>query len=224
MQLGRRRVAISNFESRRLTVPKARDLSSKDDREAAQFAVKIRRVSFRSSAKQTNRTHGLVLSFPLFRLSRSDNLPRRCDLRMRREARFIRAPLIARFLPCPRGCSSAGRAPALQAGGQRFESAHLHQHIDNRIGLSRSPECRKAISGSSFFFVVTAWPFLQRLKSGYRSNKLVRVRGGCLGTKSRRKTRLPAISVGELEANDDPAISEWGNPLEVMFEHRWLNT
>ena len=25
------------------------------------------------------------------------------------------------------GCSSAGRAPALQAGGQRFDPAHLHQ-------------------------------------------------------------------------------------------------
>jgi hypothetical protein len=25
------------------------------------------------------------------------------------------------------GCSSAGRAPALQAGGRRFEPAHLHQ-------------------------------------------------------------------------------------------------
>ena len=25
------------------------------------------------------------------------------------------------------GCSSAGRAPALQAGGQGFESLHLHQ-------------------------------------------------------------------------------------------------
>src|SRR5213594_1990908 len=128
--------------------------------------------------------------------------------------------------PRPRGCSSAGRAPALQAGGQRFESAHLHQHIDNRIGLSRSPECRKAISGSSFFFVSfrDLVSVLQRLKSGYRSNKLVRVRGGCLGTKSRRKTRLPAISVGELEANDDPAVSEWSNPLEVMLEHPWLNT
>ena len=110
--------------------------------------------------------------------------------------------LIARSA-CPRGCSSAGRAPALQAGGQRFESAHLHQHIDNRIGLSRSPECRKAkiLDPLSFLFrdCVTV---LQRLKSGYRSNKLVRVRGGCLGTKSRRKTWLPAISVGELEAND----------------------
>ena len=113
----------------------------------------------------------------------------------------------------------------MQAGGQRFESAHLHQHIDNRIGLSRSPECRKAISGSSF---IAFWRdlehILQRLKSGYRSNKLVRVRGGCLGTKSRRKTRLPAISVGELEANDDPAVSEWGNPLEVMLESARLNT
>ena len=28
-----------------------------------------------------------------------------------------------------RGCSSAGRAPALQAGGQRFDSAHLHQGL-----------------------------------------------------------------------------------------------
>ena len=27
------------------------------------------------------------------------------------------------------GCSSAGRAPALQAGGQRFDPAHLH-HIE----------------------------------------------------------------------------------------------
>ena len=26
-----------------------------------------------------------------------------------------------------RGCSSAGRAPALHAGGHRFESVHLHQ-------------------------------------------------------------------------------------------------
>jgi len=62
------------------------------------------------------------------------------------------------------------------------------------------------------------------LRSGYRSNKLVRVRGGCLGTKSRRKTRLPAISVGELVTNDDPAVSEWGNLLEVMLERARLNT
>jgi len=27
-----------------------------------------------------------------------------------------------------------------------------------------------------------------------------------------------------LEANDDPVISEWGNPLEVMLKNPWLNT
>ena len=38
------------------------------------------------------------------------------------------------------GCSSAGRAPALQAGGQEFDSPHLHHgffkaklNIDNLI-------------------------------------------------------------------------------------------
>ena len=29
-----------------------------------------------------------------------------------------------------RGCSSAGRAPALQAGGQRFDPAQLHHGSD----------------------------------------------------------------------------------------------
>src|SRR5216683_5817890 len=100
MQLGRRRVAMSNFESRRLTVPKARDLSSKDDREAAQFAVKIRRVSFRSSANK--QTEPMVLSclshssdFQGLTTSRGDVISA-CG--GRRD--FICAPLIARFLPC----------------------------------------------------------------------------------------------------------------------------
>ena len=45
------------------------------------------------------------------------------------DARLM-AKLIRRMLAVPVilwGCSSAGRAPALQAGGQRFDSAHLHQ-------------------------------------------------------------------------------------------------
>ena len=185
--------------------------------------MKIRRVSFVRVHKQTRSRVSFCLShssdFQGLTTSRGSSATR-----TRREtSRFLMSP-IARCLPCPRGCSSAGRAPALQAGGQRFESAHLHQHIDNRIGLSRSPECRKSNIWILFLICRDLWSFLQRLKSGYRSNKLVRVRGGCLGTKSRRKTRLPAISVGELEANDDPAVSEWGNPLEVMLEHPWLNT
>ncbi len=34
---------------------------------------------------------------------------------------------LSRGVPRHGGCSSAGRAPALQAGGRRFESDHLHQ-------------------------------------------------------------------------------------------------
>ena len=29
------------------------------------------------------------------------------------------------------GCSSIGRAPALQAGGHRFDPVHLHQFVDD---------------------------------------------------------------------------------------------
>jgi hypothetical protein len=34
--------------------------------------------------------------------------------------------------PKPWGCSSVGRAPALQAGGHRFDSVHLHQRHERR--------------------------------------------------------------------------------------------
>ena len=36
-----------------------------------------------------------------------------------------------------RGCSSVGRAPALQAGGQGFESLHLHHGEDGEDGQKR---------------------------------------------------------------------------------------
>ena len=36
-----------------------------------------------------------------------------------------------------RGYSSAGRAPALQAGGQRFDPAYLHQWLE---GITEKPE------------------------------------------------------------------------------------
>ena len=35
--------------------------------------------------------------------------------------------ILETFSKSTRGCSSAGRAPALQAGGQEFDSPHLHQ-------------------------------------------------------------------------------------------------
>ncbi len=34
-----------------------------------------------------------------------------------------------------RGCSSAGRAPALQAGGRRFDPDQLHQFQAGRAGV-----------------------------------------------------------------------------------------
>ena len=48
-----------------------------------------------------------------------------------------------------RGCSSAGRAPALHAGGHRFEPDHLHQilggsklmaYANNLNYIKRNPE------------------------------------------------------------------------------------
>ena len=36
--------------------------------------------------------------------------------------------IVAWLLTEIRGCSSAGRAPALHAGGQEFEPPHLHQY------------------------------------------------------------------------------------------------
>ena len=38
------------------------------------------------------------------------------------------------------GCSSAGRAPALQAGGHGFDSHHLHHEILGRRGSTRLAE------------------------------------------------------------------------------------
>jgi hypothetical protein len=54
--------------------------------------------------------------------------------------------------------------------------------------------------------------------------KLLRAHGGCLGNRRRRRTRLPAISLGETEAVLDPGISEWENPSRVMSRYCMLNT
>ncbi len=39
-----------------------------------------------------------------------------------------------------RGYSSAGRAPALQAGGQRFDPAYLHQRFKRNCKTSDEPQ------------------------------------------------------------------------------------
>ena len=50
------------------------------------------------------------------------------------------------------GCSSVGRAPALQAGGRRFDPDHLHQYLKLRagssVGLERALDKREVGSSS----------------------------------------------------------------------------
>ena len=46
------------------------------------------------------------------------------------------------FLLQIRGFSSAGRAPALQAGGQRFDPANLHQERGNGGAGSKTDKTR----------------------------------------------------------------------------------
>ena len=72
-----------------------------------------------TKSAQTETQGFLALSFPLFRPFKVCSASWRGGRRGRRAAR---------------GCSSAGRAPALHAGGHRFESGHLHQNLVNRIG------------------------------------------------------------------------------------------
>ena len=42
--------------------------------------------------------------------------------------------------------------------------------------------------------------------------KLQRANGGYLGTQRRRRTWRPTKRSGELEASNEPEMSEWGNP------------
>ena len=53
--------------------------------------------------------------------------------------------------------------------------------------------------------------------------KILRAYGGCLGAKSRRRTRSTAKSFGEPQAGFDPEISEWGNPTGAISRHPELN-
>ena len=46
----------------------------------------------------------------------------------------------------PWGCSSAGRAPALQAGGQEFDSPHLHHRAKEAKNLTTDVQSTRACS------------------------------------------------------------------------------
>ena len=53
--------------------------------------------------------------------------------------------------PRIRGCSSDGRAPALHAGGHRFDSVHLHQERVETIVERRTRDfCLRVDVGNTF--------------------------------------------------------------------------
>jgi hypothetical protein len=54
-------------------------------------------------------------------------------------------------------------------------------------------------------------------KTNCKVVKLIRADGGYLGTQRRRRTWLPTIYSGELEANIEPEVSEWGNPKDYLL-------
>ena len=57
-------------------------------------------------------------------------LEKQCQLRIRLNLLFnFECPLSQKVLSGIWGYSSAGRAPALQAGGQRFDPAYLHHWL-----------------------------------------------------------------------------------------------
>ena len=129
------------------------------------------------------------------------------------------------------GCSSAGRAPGLQPGGQRFDPAHLHQgwgwpgHWPPAAFLGFRAEASSApcsLTTESRELAETGSVEL-RSELSQVSVKLLRAYGGCLGASRRRRTWPAAISLGEPLAGFDPGISEWGNPLGLISQNPPLN-
>ena len=59
-------------------------------------------------------------------------IERLCTFKRGKEKDKFRGPCINRKVEIW-GCSSAGRAPALQAGGQEFESPYLHLIIQKAL-------------------------------------------------------------------------------------------
>jgi len=53
--------------------------------------------------------------------------------------------------------------------------------------------------------------------------KLLRADGECLGAKRRGRTQQAAISHGEPQADVDPWISEWDNPMVFIGHYHRRN-
>ena len=87
-----------------------------------------------------------------------------------RIARIINYSLfIIHYSFIKRGCSSAGRAPALQAGGQEFDSPHLHQayHKAKRLWYATYPDSKVRRTTLSRRVMAIATDFAKQSAQGY---------------------------------------------------------
>ena len=96
------------------------------------------------------------------------------------------------------GCSSAGRAPALQAGGQEFDPPHLHQRFRKTKSKSHKRHKnhenyktkRKVKSKISKKDEIKKRQFTGHIsrKTNMNKGQVNTASGECLGTKRRRRT------------------------------------
>ena len=113
--------------------------------------------------------------------------------------------------PHPWGCSSVGRAPALQAGGQEFESLHLHLIIQ-----------RAAVGLTEELFQACLDKASQTDQTGYSKNILneENLFSECSGCGIVRGTKKLALFIPELLTDHNKICSSIRMYLENRIQKR----
>ena len=102
------------------------------------------------------------------------------------EQNIVHFPLFTMYfsLHC-RGCSSVGRAPALQAGSQGFKSPQLHQNYSGKWTVKSVTTVHSSLFTDVLLF--DNWIEYFNLPKAYNGKlvKLLRAYGECLGSNRR---------------------------------------
>ena len=116
-----------------------------------------------------------------------------------------------KMAPHPWGCSSVGRAPALQAGGQEFESLHLHLIIQ-RAAAGLAGKLFRACSNKAG----------QTSQTGYSKNILneENLFSECSGCGVVRSTKKLALFIPELLTDHNKICSSIRMYLENRIQKR----
>ena len=116
-----------------------------------------------------------------------------------------------KMAPHPWGCSSVGRAPALQAGGQEFESLHLHLIIQ-----------RAAVGLTEELFQACLDKASQTDQTGYSKNILneENLFSECSGYGVVRSTKKLALFIPELLTDHNKICSSIRMYLENRIQKR----